>query len=314
MRSSLKIFVLLVTAVFVVTGLVYANEYANPQLLVTPADIEKNKDKWIVLDCRDKEDIVDKKTGETSKGYNSGHIPGAINLGGDCAKVLRTKEESVVFKDDKGNIDVARYEKILGDFGISNDKTTAVYSDAKRISNGSVGFWILELLGQKDVRFLNGGIEVWESAGKLLDTKETKLPAAKYKINLVPGRIATTEEMLKIAKAEVKDIQVIDCRTPEEYVGTDLRAKRGGHIPKTSINVSHTETYDKKTNMIKSMDELEKFFGKFDKSKRTIPYCQTGTRSTLIYLELKLMGFKDIANYDDSWIIWGNREDTPIEK
>jgi thiosulfate/3-mercaptopyruvate sulfurtransferase len=72
--------------------------------------------------------------------------------------------------------------------------------------------------------------------------------------------------------------------------------------------------YDKATGMIKSMDELEKLYGKLDKNKRIIPHCQTGTRSTLTYLAFRLMGFKNPANYDDSWIIWGNREDAPIEK
>lgn len=313
-RSSIKIFALLITSLFVFAGLSYAKDYANPQLLVTPADIEKNKDKWIVIDCRDKADKVDKKTGETIKGYDSGHIPGAISLGGECAKVLRTKEESVVFKDAKGNIDTAKYEKILSDAGISNDKTVVVYGDAKGITSASVGFWILELLGHKDVRFLNGGIEAWEAAGKSLDTKEHKLPASKYKVHPVPSRIATTDEVLKIAKGEIKDAVLVDSRTPGEYAGTDVRAKRGGHIPNCKINVSHIETFDKKTGMIKSMDELEKLFGMLDKNKRTIPYCQTGTRSTLTYLQFRLMGFKDVANYDDSWIIWGNREDTPIEK
>ncbi len=313
-KSGLKIFVLLFTALFVFTSLAYAKEYANPQPLVTPADVEKNKDKWIVIDCRDKADKIDKKTGDTIKGYDSGHITGAITLGGECAKVLRTKEESVVFKDAKGNVDTAKYEKILGDAGISNDKSVVVYADAKGITSASVGYWILEYLGHKDAKFLNGGIEAWTGAGKSLDTKEHKLTATKYKVNPVLGRIATTDEMLKIAKGELKGINVVDSRTPGEYAGTDVRAKRGGHIPHTTMNVSHTETYDKKTGMIKSMDDLEKLFGKLDKNKRTVPYCQTGTRSTLTYLQFKLMGFKNIANYDDSWIIWGNREDTPIEK
>ncbi len=316
MRSSLKIFFVLFAAMFIVTGLVYAKEYANPQPLVTPADIEKNKDKWIVIDCRDKADKEDQKTKEVLKGYDSGHIPGAISLGGECAKVLRTKEESVVFKDAKGNVDTAKYEKILSDAGIGNDKTVVVYADAKGITSASVGYWILEYFGHKDVRFLNGGIEAWTGAGKSLDTKEHKLSATKYKVNPVPDRIATTDEMLKIAKGEVKGVQVVDSRTPGEYAGTDVRVKsgRGGHIPHTTMNVSHTETYDKKTGMIKSMDDLEKLFGKLDKNKRTLPYCQTGTRSTLTYLQFKLMGFKDIANYDDSWIVWGNKEGTPIEK
>ena len=76
-----------------------------------------------------------------------------------------------------------KYEEILGNAGISNNKTVVIYADAKRITNATVGFWILEWLGQKDVRFLNGGIEAWEANGKKLDTKETKLPHAKFTAN-----------------------------------------------------------------------------------------------------------------------------------
>ena len=308
----------LVVVFLLVSASAYSAEYANPNLLVTPSNVEKNKDKWIVIDCRDKEATTDKKTGETFKGYIDGHIPGAITLGGECGKVLRTKETATVFTDtaDPKKYDTKKYEEILGNAGISSDKTVVVYADVKRITGASVGFWILEWLGAKDVRFLNGGIEAWEAAGKKLDTTETKLQKATFKANpeTMKKRIATTEEVLKIAKGEIKDAQLIDSRTPGEYAGTDVRAKRGGRIPSCLLNVSHTETFDKKTGMIKSMDELEKLFGKLDKNKRTIPYCQTGTRSTLTYLQFRLMGFKDVANYDDSWIIWGNREDLPLEK
>lgn len=312
--KMLKFISLMVGVFLLFTAQTYAAQFKHPELLATPADVEKHMGKWIVLDCRDAATTTDKKTGEVMKGYSDGHIPGAINLGGDCAKVLRTKEESVVFKDDKGNIDVVKYDKILGDTGISSDKTIVVYGDAPRITSATVGFWILEYLGQKDVRFLNGGVEAWEAAGKKLDTAETKLPPAKYKAHLIKNRIATTDEVLKVAKGEIKNVQIVDSRTPGEYAGTDMRAKRGGHIPTCDLNVSHVEIFDKKTGMIKSAEELEKLYGKLDKNKRTILYCQTGTRSTLNYLIFKAMGFKDVANYDDSWIIWGNREDTPIEK
>lgn len=56
---------------------------ANPHLLVTPADIEKNKGNWIVLDCRDKDS------------YNEGHIPGAISLGGRCHTLIRDTEKII---------------------------------------------------------------------------------------------------------------------------------------------------------------------------------------------------------------------------
>jgi hypothetical protein len=54
------------------------------------------------------------------------------------------------------------------------------------------------------------------------------------------------------------------------------------------------------------MDDLESIFSKLDKCKRTIACCQTGTRSTLLYLELRLMGFSDPSSYDESWIVYGN--------
>lgn len=96
--SRLTIAVLIIFSLFLSVS-VFAADYANPHLLVTPEDIEKNKDRWVVLDCRDKEATTDKKTGETLKGYVDGHIPGAITLGGDCGKVLRTKETATVFTD-----------------------------------------------------------------------------------------------------------------------------------------------------------------------------------------------------------------------
>lgn len=284
------------TAVLIVFSLfisvpVFAADYANPQLLVSPADVEKNKDKWVVLDCRDE------------KAYAAGHIPGAITLGDACAKIMR--DTTIRVKK------TSALEKMMGEAGISMDKPVVIYADARLVTGASVAFWALEYLGHKDVYFLNGGIEEWVAAGKPLQKDTVKLAPAAFKANVVKSRIATTDEMVKIAKGEAKGAQVIDSRTEKEHSGDDIRALRGGHIPSTTMNVSHIKTYDVQTGRIHTMDELEKLFGKLDKNTRTIPYCQTGTRSTLTYLELRLMGFKDVANYDDSWIIYGSNVDYP---
>ena len=51
---------------------------------------------------------------------------------------------------------------------------------------------------------------------------------------------------------------------------------------------------------------MQEKFGSLDKNKRTIGYCQTGTRSTLTYLQLRLLGFKNPANWDDSWRVYAS--------
>jgi len=271
-----------------------AVEYANPQLLVTPAAITNNMGKWVVIDCREEKD------------YAAGHIPGSITLGGACGKVLR----DATLRAKK----VEELEKVFGNAGVDRDRPVVVYADARLITSATVAFWILEYLGHDNVYFLNGGIEEWQSEGKPLDKAETKLQSTSFKAKVVKSRIATTEEIVKIAKGEIKDVNVIDSRTEKEHNGSDIRALRGGYIPNTSLNVSHVKTYDVQTGKLHPMDEMEKLLDKkLDRSKRTIAYCQTGTRATLTYLELRLIGFKDPANYDDSWIVYGSNVDYPVE-
>jgi thiosulfate/3-mercaptopyruvate sulfurtransferase len=98
---------------------------------------------------------------------------------------------------------------------------------------------------------------------------------------------------------------------------------RAGRVPHTTINVSHKDTFDQvkdretgkmKDNGFLSPDRVANFYKDLDRNKRTIAYCQTGTRSTLTYLELRLLGFKDPANWDESWRVYGSHyNDFPVE-
>ncbi len=273
-----------------------AAQWANPDLLVDAETVKANIDKpdWVVVDARDLKDYV------------KGHIPGAISLGKRAKKALRDPT-SRVFQD------VSKYEKLLGKVGISNDTHVVFYYDGvKTIADATVGFWVLEYLGHDKVHILNGGLDAWRKAGNRLDKTPVMKPSTTFKANVVASRLATTAEILQIAGGN--GTQLIDSRTRNEYIGKDARAIQAGHVP-TAINVSHLDTLvkvkDKKTGKMKatgyiSPDSVAKHFGKLDKNTRTVGYCQTGTRSTLTYFELRLMGFKDPANWDDSWRVYGS--------
>jgi len=286
-------------------GIASASSWENPDLLVTPEAVKKNinKDDWVVVDCR------------SLKDYAKGHIPGAISLGNRCKKALRDPTSRVF-------ADTTKYEKLFGKVGISNDTHVVFYhGDIKTLTDATVGFWVMEYLGHDKAHVLNGGVKAWRKAGNRLDNKPVKKSAKTFKVKLVPSRYSRTGEIVDIAEGRIKDVQLIDSRTKKEYDGKDIRAIRGGRIPNVTMNKSHVDTVlqkkDKKTGKMKptgylDADQAHKVFGALDKNKRTVAYCQTGTRSTLTYLQLRLLGFKDPANWDDSWRVYGSSLMYPV--
>ncbi len=287
-------------------GIASASEWENPDLLVTAEVVKKNINKpdWVVVDCRDLED------------YAKGHISGSISLGKRCKKALRD-HTARAFKD------TTKYEKLFGKVGIGNDTHVVFYhGDVKTLTDATVGFWIMEYLGHDKVHVLNGGLDAWRKAGNRLDNKPVMKDAKTFKVRTVASRYAPTNEIVDIAEGKLKTVQLIDSRTKKEFDGKDIRAIRGGHIPNVTMNKSHLDTTlqkeDKKTGKMQpsgylDADQAHKVFGMLDKNKRTVAYCQTGTRSTLTYLQLRLLGFKDPANWDDSWRVYGSSLMLPVE-
>lgn len=278
-------------------GVAGAAQWVNPQLLVTPEDVVKTIDKpdWVVVDCRDLDD------------YLKGHIPGAISLGKQCGKALRDPTSRI--------LDTKKYEELLGKVGIGNNSHVVFYhNDIKDLTDATVGFWVLEYLGHDKVHVLNGGLDAWRKSGQRLDDKPVKKDPATFKVKVVKNRYASTNEILKIARGQEKGVQLVDSRTAKEYKGEDIRSLRGGHVPNTTVNIPHLDTLpkvkDPKTDKMVEIAYLDpevaaKAFEKLDKNKRTVAYCQTGTRSTLTYLQMRALGFKNPANWDDSWRVYG---------
>ena len=297
MKGRWKVTFALSVLILTYAGTAFAAQWANPGLLVDAATVKANIDKadWVVVDARDLKDYV------------KGHIPGAISLGKRGKKAFRDST-SRVFQD------IGKYESMLGKAGIGNNTHVVFYhGDIKTLNDATVGFWVMEYLGHDKVHVLDGGLGAWRNAGNRLEKEPTMKKPTTFKANVIKSRYASTAEIVKIAKGQAKGVQLIDSRSEKEYAGSDMRAITGGHVP-GAVNVSHLKTLvkvkDKKTGKMKETDvftaDSSEKLAAMDKSKRTIGYCQTGTRSTLTYLQLRLLGFKDPANWDDSWRVYGS--------
>ena len=309
MKRTLILALVIIAALMASPAAVIAAEWANPDLLVSADELEKKAAQadWIIVDCRKLED------------YAKGHIPGAISFGKECKKALRDGSSRIF-------TETSRYDKIMSKVGIGNNSHVVFYGElkSKTMDDAPVAFWIMEYLGHTKAHVMNGGLESWTATGRKLEQAPTIKPAAAFKSNVVHSRYASTEEMLQIAKGKKQGIQVIDARKKGEYEGSDIRSIKGGHVPHTTINVPHEDTYDQKKDPATGKDKATTFlsfdrvaeqYKTLDKAKRTIALCQTGSRSCTTYLELRLLGYKDPANWDDSWIVWGNdlSKQYPIE-
>lgn len=249
--------------------------------------------------------------------YRKGHIPGAVNIG-DAGTVLRNP----VTEDF---IETAQIEKILGNAGIDPTQEVVVYAERGN-PYAYFGRLALQYFGAQKVSVFHDGIEGWKDAGFALETADAQRPALTLKLSPRPELIASTEDVVSRAKSGAA--QIIDARSAGEYLGNDVRAIRGGHIPgalnipyeqnwkdpETNAKMSRRQVADNKGAGLAPADALRSLYAKLDPNKETVVYCQSGVRAAETAAVLETLGFNKVKVYDSSWLGYAARLDAPAER
>jgi thiosulfate/3-mercaptopyruvate sulfurtransferase len=236
--------------------------------------------------------------------YRKGHIPGAVHLSWEA------------LKDPDNELYVIPPEKLaplMAQLGISNDTTVVGYDDQGGLGPARL-WWVLDYYGHSKAKVLNGGWNKWTKEKHPVATEVPTIPPAQFNVNLNSEKFCLVEELLVDMKRP--NVVIVDARSPAEYSGFDVRAKRGGHIPGT-LNIDWVRNVtndDLKT--FKPAPELRKMYeaAGVTPDKEIIVHCHTGVRAAHTIFTLTLLGYNQLRNYDGSWQEWGDRPDLPIAR
>ena len=239
-----------------------------------------------------------------------GHIPGAVHTTWHDYSDPKAVAKGLLDPDMK------RMESKIRGLGINHDSQVVIYSNP--FDNwGDEGrmFWMLEYLGHKNLRILDGGWVKWVEERRPFEHGRVSPKPGNFTVQVV-DRVAITKDDLKgIVKQPHPNTIIIDARSLEEYLGKDMTGiPRAGHVP-SAIHVAWNGFLNKNAT-VKDLTMIQSSLEDkgLQPNQTVICYCTGGVRSAWLYFILKLAGYQNVRNYPGSWWEWSRDFACPVEK
>ena len=246
-----------------------SDNYARPDVLVSTQWVADHLDDPNVRLVESNEDILL---------YDTGHIPGAVNI--DWHADLN----DLVVRD---YVNPEQFAALMRRNGISPDTTVVFYGD-KNNWWATYAFWVFQLFGHRNAKVVNGGRTKWIAEGRELSKEKPSYPASQYPVpKRDDGKIRAFRDEVRAHQAAGQPL--VDVRSPGEYSGQLLHmadypqegALRGGHIPGAK-NVPWARAANE-DGTFKSAEELRALYlGEqgLNPAEPVVTYCRIGERSS----------------------------------
>lgn len=240
--------------------------------------------------------------------FQRAHVPGAVRLAVEGPLIKHPGNSTHVMPPEM-------FQQLCAHMGIDNNSKVVCYDNGQGWASAYI-WWGFHYYGHRHVSMLDGGWPEYVAAGGRISARATEpiMPTSVFVPSANTEVLTTASQVMEIIDTKNADAQILDSRTPDEYVGHDRRGNaRGGHVP-GAINVPHGSLLTPE-GRLKSKAELKQIFAKasIDLHKPVVTYCQMGMRGALAMLALKHAGAKEVSNYDGSMKEWLNDATFPVE-
>ncbi len=205
----------------------------------------------------------------------------------------------------------ASFAASLGLLGVAHDTPVVVYDTTGLFSAARV-WWMLKVMGARDVRVLDGGLPRWRAEGRPLATGPAPAPDfAVFSPRMDRGAVAG---MTDVRTALDGGTQVVDARGAPRFRGQAPEPRAGlraGHMP-GAVNLPYPAVLEPDGTM-KRGAALEGVFlaAGIDPDRPTITTCGSGVTAAILSLALAELD-RPSRLYDGSWAEWGARDDTAV--
>ena len=208
--------------------------------------------------------------------------------------------------------DPEMFAKAVSVLGISHDHLIVVYDGPGLFSAPRV-WWTFKVMGARDVRILESGMDGWKRAKLPIETGNPNPPLAHmFEACFQPEMVAdiqSVREELESGKAVVLDARPVDRfqgKAPEPRPGL-----RSGHMPGAISLPFNILLEDGRMKSPQALDSLFNSLG-IDRSQRVITSCGSGVTAAVLSLALTESGRTAHRLYDGSWAEWGKPQGPPV--
>jgi thiosulfate/3-mercaptopyruvate sulfurtransferase len=248
---------------------------------------------------------------------SSWHLP-QVNRNGFDEYKKEHIENSIFFDLDKNSkkdtnlphmlTDLSSWEKIVSNFGISNNDQIVIYDNSDVISSCRCWYNFLYFGHNPDlVHVLDGGLKKWKKENKVTTSSLTSIQVSNYKASEIKELVKDKKQIDEnISK---KNFKIIDARSRERFNGDVQEARKG--LRSGSIENSFCLPFFeliKKDHTFQNTDKLlEKFKSiNCDLNENIVFSCGSGVTASVLALAYSLINnkYKPII-YDGSWSEYG---------